>query len=228
MTRLVPPALLLLTLAAACGGPQYVARREMPARGPSDAAQQPTIERYDGYTSPEDSTAPDDASTAPITTFCNEIATTVEGRKSLGCFPLVLTDPRRAEPWVPEYGVDVADQVAGWMRTRGFATTVLTTTEMGARLDEALGVMGSLSTLAAMRRHADALDVELAVFGTLRRNNNVGREGRDVLTVDLQCYDFVTQKLVTRTRFEVPSDDAANARIWSLAQRESSWLPDPH
>lgn len=218
---------VLLLTATACRSPQYVSARDMPARGPDDSMQQPALERHDGFTDPSDVGLAPDSSTRHLQVFCEEIAMTAEGRKNIGCLPLVLTDPRSSDPWVPEYGVDLADQVAGWMRGRGFATTVLTTTEMGTRLDETLGVKGTLSSLETLRRHGEHLGVELAVFGTLRRDNNVGRAGRDVLTVDLQCYDFVAEKLLTRISFEVPSDDPANARIWRLAQRTSSWRPDP-
>lgn len=218
---------LLALVASACRSPQYVAKREMPAAGPDAPAQMPGLQRYDGYTAPEDLSIPPDSSTAPVATFCEEIATSVQGRKSVGCLPLVLADPRAQAPWVPLYGVDLADQVAGTLRARGFATTVLTTTEMGARIVEALGDKVTLPTLESVRRHAAALDVELAVFGSLRRDNAGARDGRDVLTVDLQCYDFVTSKLVSRTTFEVPTDNPANARIWHLVQRKSAWSPSP-
>lgn len=221
------PILALLLLAAACRSPQYVAQRDMPARGPDDSAQQPVVERNDGFTGASDSLAPADASTRPIGVFCEEIATAGAERESLGCLPLVSYGARAPGPYVSEYGVDLADQVAGWMRGRGFGTSVLTTPEMGARLDELLGERATLSTLETLRRHGELLELELVTFGTIRRDDGVGRPGRDVLTVDLQCYDFTSQRVLTRTTFEVPSDDAANERIWRLAQRTSTWKPDP-
>jgi hypothetical protein len=69
------------------------------------------------------------------------------------------------------------------------------------------------------------LDVDLIVFGTIRRDNNVGRQGRDVLTIDLTCWDAEADQVSARVKFEVPSDTHENARIWRLAQQESLWSP---
>lgn len=250
-------ALALATTLAlgSCRSPEgeYVAPRSMPARGPSDAAQQPAMDRNDGVSNEQAPTAPAqapprqpavqppprepvatgpppmqprDSSTPFIEEFCNTVVQRSAGRDSIGCLPLVSYDGSKDGPYVTEYGVEVADQVAGRLIDLSFAGPIFDTNSMGVKISNANVTKASLSTTEAVAKHSGRLEADLVVFGSVRRDDNVGRMGRDVLTVDLNCWDVAGNRIIAREKFEVPSDDRSNGRIWRLVQQSSLWGPD--
>jgi len=238
-------SLVGLLLVAGCESPEYVPERTMPARPVADDSAQPARERHDGQAPYTDDPARADEPTAmgepggasraiqvsstpsagPVGEFCDTIVRHAHGNASLACLPLVTRDPRSGGPWVSEYGVDLADEIAERLGYLGFDGTVLETATVGVRLTRADVPKPAVATLEDAVEAGKALQTDLVVFGTIRRDNNVGRSGRDVLTIDLTCWDAKNDRVSARAKYEVPSDDPANARIWRLAQEESLWSP---
>ncbi|QDU86061.1 hypothetical protein Pla163_32100 [Planctomycetes bacterium Pla163] len=239
-------------LLGSCRSPQYVPQRAMPAPGPSDEGMQEVDARHDGQaasgqagsgqapdgsateavaptTAPAPRIAPprtSDSATAAVESFCAAILARGAGAGSIGCLPLVSQDLRTEGPWVAEYGVDLADQVAERVRAHGFTQQILDTSSIAARLARAELAKTALFTVEAVAQDGGQLGLDVLTFGTVRRDNNVGRAGRDVLTVDLCAWDFRSDAMLAREKFEIPSDVRSNARIWRLASTSSLWSPD--
>ena len=244
MITILRCSLVGLLLCAGCESPEYVPERSLPARTMPDDSTQPAVERHDGQTpysgDPADSArddsagggggAPavrvtDGATAGPVAEFCETIVRHARNGENVACLPLVTREPRSAGPWVSEYGVDLADEIAERLSFLAFEGSVLETATVGVRLTRAEISRPAVATLEDATELGDVLGVELIVFGTIRRDNNVGRSGRDVLTIDLNCWNASTDEVMARAKFEVPSDVHENSRIWRLAQQESLWSP---
>ena len=214
-----------------CESPHYVPTRTMPARGPADPEAMAAVEQNDGTApygdleSASDRRGATDSTSRPLDLFCKQILARGYRSQTLGCLPLVSHDLRHDGPWVSECGVDLADEIAERLRSEGFRQTVLDTNSSSLRISRAGLERGALSTLETVVREGPRLELDLVVFGTIRRQNDVGRAGRDVLVFDVNCFDFARDEIVAREKFEVPSDDPRNARIWRLAQQTSLWNP---
>lgn len=239
----------------ACRAPEgtYANQRAMPTRGASDAGQQQPMDRQDGVSNeapgpveiqtptpppvvvapppePVDlgppPMSPRDSSTRFIEDFCNTVLARNDGARHIGCLPLVSYSIEAGGPSVSDYGVEIANQVSDRMMEIGYRGMALDTNSMGIRISKANTVKASLSNIESVATHGARLGTDLIVFGSIRRDNDVGRAARDVLTVDLNCWDFRNQAMIAREKFEVPSDDRSNTKIWRLAQRASLWAPD--
>ncbi len=161
-----------------------------------------------------------------LSEFCLGIAARGGQGVSVGCLPVVTYDLRRAGPWVSELGMRLADDVAQRLKDAGYAGEVLNTPEMDARIQRSGLDKALFANLTAVTQHGAGLGLGVIASGTLKRENSLGSEGRDVITLDLTALDVATGSVLSRVSFEVASDRPGNRSFFELAQRESLWLPE--
>ena len=160
---------------------------------------------------------------ARIQAFASQIAAT--STASLGCLPLVTFDLRKPAPWVSELGVRLADDVAKQVTAAGLTSTVLGTNGMAIRLTELNVDRVSLHSLASVSDHGDRLGVDTIVFGTIKRDENLGRDGLDQLSIDLTAFDLFGRNIVATEKFALRSDQLETRDHWLWAERSSTWQP---
>jgi S1-C subfamily serine protease len=161
---------------------------------------------------------------AAVAKFCAEVA--ASGRVgSVGCLPFVMYDSDHSGPWVPEFGVALADEVAEGLKAGGFTGAALGTVDMGIRLSQVNLEKVSLTSAEAVAASGDRLGVDVAIFGTMKREKDAGAAFLQRIRVDLAAYSFTTGALCARAKFELRSDTKENSRAYALAKNESLWMP---
>lgn len=226
----VPAALLAAALCAACWDkPTYV--RETPM--PSERADATPRSRLSGGS--ESALLETGLPAGPVRDRVDAFAAEVAGRLqrsgagSAGVFPLVTYDQSHdgAEkgPWVSELGEAVADEVSDALARELPQGFVLGPLDLAVRAADVNLPRESLATLVLVKEQAPRLGLDAVVFGTIERRDHVGERNRHELTLELSCYDLSADAVVAKESFRLPSDRAENAPVWSLAQRESTWLP---
>ncbi len=160
-----------------------------------------------------------------ISDFCLEIAAKT-GSARVGTLPAVTYDLRRDGPWVSELGMWTARETAARLRSSGYRGDVLTPTEMDVRVRQSGSSKADLATVATVAEKAGSLGVDVVTFGTLKRENSLGVNGRDVITVDLNALEVASGRVIAQTTFEVASDIDGNQTFFALSQRDSLWLID--
>ncbi len=220
----IPAALALAAAAAGCRhDDQYVRRTRVPGVDgvPTDGAPSGTVKAWVLF--PEDKGVAGTGS-ADVAEFCAKVAGA--GRNgSVGCLPLVMYDSDHPGPWVPELGVALADEVADGLRARGFTGASLGTVDMGIRLSQVNLDRVSLTSAEAIAASGDRLGVDVAVFGTMKREKDTGAAFLQRIKVDLAAYSFTSGALVARAKLELRSDTKENARAYAAAKNESLWMP---
>lgn len=161
-----------------------------------------------------------------VASFADAVLALQPKPASVACLPLVSHDLKAGKPWVSELGVATADSVARVLREKGYSGQVYATEDVGLALNRANVARGSLTTIDAIAANGDRLGADVVVFGTFRRRDQVGALDRDVIACELTAYDVAGRRIATSTRWELASDDSSLRRVWDLAQRESSWMPD--
>ncbi len=163
-----------------------------------------------------------------LANFCLAITAQGGGSTSVGFLPVVTFDLRKNAPWVSELGVRLADDLSRRLKQAGYAGTVLQLPELDVRIQTAGVQKSTFSTLDAVASSGPKLGLDVLVFGTLKRENNLGVNGRDVLTLDLNALQVATGRVLSRESFEVRSDKKENEAFFQLSERDSLWIPDSH
>ncbi|MFG0317017.1 MAG: hypothetical protein ACF8XB_07090 [Planctomycetota bacterium JB042] len=159
-----------------------------------------------------------------IAEFCTAVAAHGGPSTTVAALPVVTYEMRRDAPWVSELGVRLADEIVQRLRDAGYRGPVWTTRELDLRVSAAGIDKASLATLGDVVDHGPALGARLVTFGTLKRENDVGRTGRDLLTLSLTAVDTASRTEAAHLSIEVPSDADNNRTFFELAKRESLWL----
>ncbi len=157
----------------------------------------------------------------PISEFCASLAAQSPKAVSMGCLPLVTYDLRKGDPSISVLGERIADEAALGLNALGYRA--LQTTAMGVEVSRTNVERTALFTLEAVVQHGDRLGLDVVVFGKIRRDDNVGRIARHVLSVDLFAYDFVNGAVVSRKQWEIPSDHPAAAEPFRWHKQRSLW-----
>ncbi len=158
--------------------------------------------------------------------FCLAITAQGGGATSVGFLPIVTYDARKNGPWVSELGMRIADDLAHRLKQAGYTGTVLDLPELDVRIQNSGLQKASFSTLDAVAAGGPKLGLDVITFGTLKRENNLGLNGRDLLTLDLNALQVATGRVLARETFEVRSDKKDNEAFFQLSERDSLWLPD--
>lgn len=156
--------------------------------------------------------------------FSAAIAARSGGYATFGAFPVVTYEHRREGPWVSELGVRLADEMITRMKAAGYPGPILTTRELDLRIHANGLDKATFATLTDVSENGAGLGLQVVAFGTLKRENNIGANGRDVLTLAFTAIDVHTKTEIAHTSFEVASDFDNNRTFFELAQRESLWL----
>jgi S1-C subfamily serine protease len=96
---------------------------------------------------------------------------------------------------------------------------------MGIRLSQVNLDRVSLTSAEAIAASGDRLGVDVAVFGTMKREKDTGTAFLQRIRVDIAAYSFTKGALVARAKMELRSDTKENARAYAAAKNESLWMP---
>lgn len=161
--------------------------------------------------------------------FITRVAAFGDEGVRFGALPLVTYEQRHPSPWVSELGIRIADVLCERLADAGYRGVIRTPRELEAEMRREGLNKSDLVDVASVAALARKLDLDVIAFGTLTYDRNVGRNGRDIVTLDLTALQFVTpenelDREIAHERIEIPSDIERNRAFFELAQRESLWL----
>ncbi len=176
-----------------------------------------------GRTPPvEYANAPRDKTTRLVREFCAQVSRRAKG-KSVGCLPLVTHDDRDPQPMVTRLGEDVADEVSDTLGLNG--ADVLSTSEMGVRVQQANVSKATLSDLPMVVRQGPRLGVDVVVFGTIFHEHNVDEVGHETMRIKLTGWDLESSRAVAESEFDLDLYDRESRSRFKQNRKRSLWLP---
>jgi S1-C subfamily serine protease len=202
----------------------WVERSETPGVNDAPAYPQPSKpkENTKAWTSPGSGAV--GTARGEFDEFCGKIA--AQPRiGSVGCLPLVMYDSDHDGPWVPELGVNLADDVAECLRDKRFSGAVLDSADMAIRLSQVNLDKVTLSSQEAVAGSGDRLGVDVVVFGTMKKDKDPSKAFLQIIKVDLTAYGFQTGALVARKRIELRSDKSENQKAYTASNLDGRWMP---
>ncbi len=157
--------------------------------------------------------------------FADELVQGVGDRPgSLGVLPLVSHDKKKEAPWVSEFGVTVADDLAEVVTEQGYDGFVLGSSDMELRLQEANLGKATIAARNKVSEFGERLGVDVLVYGSTKREVTYqGPQRIDSLRMELNAYDFRTGSILARHRLEIPGQGSRFGEAWRLQNQESLW-----